>query len=1034
MSKLIPGYVRNQGIKLYEDGELKEIAIQGDTIVSVISGLNFVFSFDDSHVSCPCELFSQKGFCQHLAAMEYYLKNDSHGQELAEKMQTSTQLVQEVSRQKSVGSEFLAKLTDALEDSVEKYRLSVEGDYSLSDYNLLWTLRLQRLPDSKTYIVRDIKGFLKVVRQQGYYQIGKHYYESLSINQFDADSRAFIEFLWSLIPDTLDFDASFFLPHFGRNFRLSEANFEQGLSFMQALSSFRFRAFDQELDEAPIVRLDADANLFHFTVEVAQTYIELTIAERSYLLFFKGKYLFSEGVFYQLSLQEQLIFQSFNRLDPLETSERKLQLDLEDKDALALLLLELQQMGSVQAPRNFGIHDFRPFFGFSYKDDATIQLQLALSFHKLWVMDKEDLEALPFSPHYQHLKRVFNLMESHGFSPQFRSEIKLVTPQDFYQFYTRTLPIFEEMGEVILSEELVDTYTQSKPEIKMSRVGDFLDISFDFDGVSQKEISVAYEALSSEAAYYVSEAGKMIIFDEETKRVHHALKSLRANSLPSGHLQLNSLSAYQLSQELVSIDQVTFSDDFQTLVEDLRNPAGFVLGDLGLKVHLRNYQVLGVKWLSMLAHYGIGGILADDMGLGKTLQTIAFLSGSLKENQTALILAPSSLIYNWQDEFEKFAPHLDVVVSYGQKSKRVEVLEEQHQITVTSYASFRQDFEIYQAKGYDVLILDEAQVIKNDQTKIANYLRQFEVKTCFALSGTPIENNLLELWSIFQIVLPDLLPQKRAFNKLSAKQVAKCIQPFVLRRRKEDVLTELPDLIEINHINELTDEQKAIYLAQIQQLRDSLASASDSEINRKKIEILSAITRLRQICDTPQLFMPDYKGDSGKLASLRQLLTQIQEGGHRVLIFSQFRTMLEIVEEELEALEMTSYKITGSTKANDRQAITRAFNTGSRDAVLISLKAGGVGINLTGADTVILVDLWWNPAVEDQAISRAYRMGQQKNVEFYRLITRGTIEEKIQALQDNKRQLITTVLDGKDTRSNLTAEDIREILNLPFQE
>lgn len=278
--------------------------------------------------------------------------------------------------------------------------------------------------------------------------------------------------------------------------------------------------------------------------------------------------------------------------------------------------------------------------------------------------------------------------------------------------------------------------------------------------------------------------------------------------------------------------------------------------------------------------------------------------------------------------------------------------------------------------------------------------------------------------------MPDLLPDKRAFNQLPAKEVSRIIKPFVLRRRKEEVLTELPALLEINQINELTDSQKAIYLAQIQQLRDSLSGASDSEINRKKIEILSAITRLRQICNTPKLFMEDYDGDSGKLESLRQLLTQIQESGHRVLIFSQFRGMLDMIEKELEDLGLSSYKITGSTKADDRQDITRAFNAGSRDAVLISLKAGGVGINLTGADTVILVDLWWNPAVEDQAISRAYRMGQERNVECYRLITRGSIEEKIQELQTSKRQLITTVLDGQESRASLSAEDIREILGL----
>ena len=372
-----------------------------------------------------------------------------------------------------------------------------------------------------------------------------------------------------------------------------------------------------------------------------------------------------------------------------------------------------------------------------------------------------------------------------------------------------------------------------------------------------------------------------------------------------------------------------------------------------------------------------------------------------------------------------------MAVVYGHKAEREVLLGQQHQVLVTSYASFRQDIELYRKnKQYDYLILDEAQVMKNSQTKIARHLRDFEVGNCFALSGTPIENNLAEIWSIFQIILPGLLPGKLDFGKLTADQVARIIKPFVLRRKKEDVLLELPDLIEVNVLNELSDSQKAIYLAQLQQMQTSIAGASLAEINRRKIEILSGITRLRQICDTPKLFMDDYQGDSGKLNSLRDLLVQLREGQHRVLIFSQFREMLDIIEKDLEGLGISSYKLTGSTPASQRQAMTRAFNAGSRDVFLISLKAGGVGLNLTGADTVILVDLWWNPAVEAQAISRAHRMGQTQKVEFYRLITKGTIEEKIQALQETKKNLVTAVLDGNESRASMTVQEIKEILGI----
>ena len=452
--------------------------------------------------------------------------------------------------------------------------------------------------------------------------------------------------------------------------------------------------------------------------------------------------------------------------------------------------------------------------------------------------------------------------------------------------------------------------------------------------------------------------------------------------------------------------------------------------ELNIQAELRDYQKKGIQWLQMLHHYGFGGILADDMGLGKTLQTIAFLSSQVQADTSVLILAPSGLIYNWVDEFQKFAPDLDVAVVHGLKSHRESILAENHQIYVTSYATFRQDSEIYRDLSFDFLFLDEAQVMKNAQTKIAQSLRRFVVPSVFALSGTPIENHLGELWSIFQIVLPGLLPAKKEFMKLSTERVAQFIKPFVMRRKKEEVLTELPDLIEVVYKNELEDQQKAIYLAQLQQMQERLGQVSDSEFQRNRVEILTGLMRLRQICDTPALFMEDYQGESGKLDSLRDLLVQIAEAGHRVLIFSQFRGMLDRIEQELPDLGLTSFKITGSTPSQERQEMTKAFNQGERDVFLISLKAGGVGLNLTGADTVILVDLWWNPAVESQAIGRAHRMGQEQAVEVYRLVTRGTIEEKIQELQEKKKNLVSEILDGTESRGSLSLAEIREILGI----
>ena len=592
---------------------------------------------------------------------------------------------------------------------------------------------------------------------------------------------------------------------------------------------------------------------------------------------------------------------------------------------------------------------------------------------------------------------------------------------------------FRFLGRVEISPSLLALYQVEKPKIAIETKGSLLEIGFDFANIDPAEVDDALSALFESSDYFVSQSGKVLVFDEETKKVSQTLQKLRAKKLKGGQIRTNRLAALQLTDILEDQENVSFSEGFRQLAYDLRHPEEFQLPSLQVEAELRDYQELGVKWLSMLNHYGFGGILADDMGLGKTLQTIAFLTAVLKESKNALILAPSSLVYNWQDEFGKFAPHLDIAVVYGPKPLRDNLIAEKHQVMITSYASFRQDVEEYGRLSFDYLILDEAQVMKNDRTKIAQHLRNFEVKNTFALSGTPIENHMGELWSIFQIVLPGLLPAKKEFLKMPADLVARYVQPFIMRRKKEDVLQELPDLTEVIYRNDLQDSQKAIYLAQLQQMQERVRSATDEELNRDKIEILSGLMRLRQICDTPALFLEDYQGDSGKLDSLRELLEQIHSSNHRVLIFSQFRGMLDLIEQELQSLEMESFKITGSTPAKDRQEMTTAFNDGQKDAFLISLKAGGVGLNLTGADTVILVDLWWNPAVEAQAIGRAHRMGQERNVEVYRLITRGTIEEKIQELQESKKNLISTILDGTESRSSLTLADIREILGISIE-
>lgn len=1029
MAKLIPGKIRTEGISFYEKGQISISEVKNRIIYSRVSDYNLRYSLADDAVFCSCEFFQKKQYCAHLAGLEYFLKNDAEGKEVLAKLELEETSQQETQGKVSFGSLFLDKILP-LDQENPKYQLSAVGQEDAYTGEFLWTLRLSRLPDEKSYVVRDIRAFLQTIQKEAPYQIGKSYFEPLRFEEFDRPSQDLLMFLRGFLATK---DDSLIFQNAGRHIAFPASLLEEGVTRLMELNSFHLAYSVFDFQQVFFQDLHEDAGIFSFELEESADYLELVISEQYYKLLYNGEFLFYGDTFFQLSYQQQRILAALRDL-PIDSDRRKrLQFDSSDQGKLATSLLEFKKMGSLSAPKELMIHEFQPRFSFDLLTSGEIEAKLVFVYESLTVASQEELDSLPFASDFRLEQKVFQTLLQAGFEAAFESRRPALLPHDVYTFFTHTMEKFRFLGRVEISPSLLALYQVEKPKIAIETKGSLLEIGFDFANIAPAEVDDALSALFESRDYFVSQSGKVLVFDEETKKVSQTLQKLRAKKLKGGQIRTNRLAALQLTDILEEQENVSFSEGFRQLAYDLRHPEEFQLPSLQVEAELRDYQELGVKWLSMLNHYGFGGILADDMGLGKTLQTIAFLTAVLKESQNALILAPSSLVYNWQDEFGKFAPHLDIAVVYGPKPLRDNLIAEKHQVMITSYASFRQDVEEYGRLSFDYLILDEAQVMKNDRTKIAQHLRNFEVKNTFALSGTPIENHMGELWSIFQIVLPSLLPAKKEFLKMPADLVARYVQPFIMRRKKEDVLQELPDLTEVIYRNDLQDSQKAIYLAQLQQMQERVRSATDEELNRDKIEILSGLMRLRQICDTPALFLEDYQGDSGKLDSLRELLEQIHSSNHRVLIFSQFRGMLDLIEQELQSLEMESFKITGSTPAKDRQEMTTAFNEGQKDAFLISLKAGGVGLNLTGADTVILVDLWWNPAVEAQAIGRAHRMGQERNVEVYRLITRGTIEEKIQELQESKKNLISTILDGTESRSSLTLADIREILGISIE-
>ncbi|MEK8127314.1 DEAD/DEAH box helicase [Paenibacillus filicis] len=639
--------------------------------------------------------------------------------------------------------------------------------------------------------------------------------------------------------------------------------------------------------------------------------------------------------------------------------------------------------------------------------------------------------------------RILELMELAAFS-QTESGYILNDEEAEYEFLVHILPQLEKLLEVYATSAVkVRVLAPPVPpgiRVDVDERTDWLECKFEMEGIPESEIRELLLSLEDKRKYYKLPSGSLLPL--ETAEFQEIIRFMNAAGVRkgdiSGHLiRLPVVRGLLLSDSREQGHTVTLGKSFRLLLEHMQNPdhLDFPVPD-SLKGVLRDYQAYGYQWMRTLARYRFGGILADDMGLGKTLQSIAFLVSMLPEIRSqgipAVIVSPASLLYNWQSELKKFAPELRVVIADGYPEERSTAWNQAAQVDVliTSYPLLRQDMKLYAKQTFHTLILDEAQAFKNHATQTAHAVKAIQAGYRFALTGTPIENGLEELWSIFSAVFPALFPSKQEFSELPRDTVARRIRPFLLRRLKTDVLKELPEKIESVQATELLTEQKKLYTAYLAKLqKEALKHLSDDGFQKNRIRILAGLTRLRQICCHPALFVEGYEGSSAKFEQLLEILEECRSAGKRPLIFSQFTEMLGLIRRELGYRGMTFFYLDGSTPAAERVELCNRFNGGERDLFLISLKAGGTGLNLPGADTVILYDLWWNPAVEQQAADRAHRMGQKNVVQVIRLVTQGTVEDKMYELQQRKKHLIDEVIQpGQEALSSLTEQELREIL------
>lgn len=923
----------------------------------------------------------------------------------------------------------------------------------------LWTIEM-KVGVTRTYVVKDLGEFLQAVEQEKSYYFTKNFSYEPTEHQFKEKDLEMIQLLTDLSKSEVAYKSPYYA--YRKDDRVAMIPPMVADHLLKALqeTTYTFESMNQSYNNLEIVNQELP---FRFRLTKGEEeQFQLDITDLTIIEFFDlYHYVLKENVLYKLTQDQQNILlelysgilsagSTFLEEQFIPISEAQIE------NFLSVVIPEMKKVGQLEIAEEISNKITQhPLKAKVMVDLNYDTLHVDVEYHygnklinpfRINSVGESEEEGL-FIRDARKEQEIMAAVENASLKYNGKN-LYVQGEEETYYFLYRTLPYLEDKAEIFLTNEVKALFLPDNQEpettFDFNSDGGLLEVSFDMKDIGQEHIQNILQSVVEKKNYYRLPNGAFVSIDENEQfqnlqQLYSEFNVSKAD-LMDGSIQLPVYRALQVDDILGegSKNKVRIGKQFRKLIQSLKNPdeLDFELPS-NLQADLRDYQEIGFQWLKTLAHYSLGGILADDMGLGKTIQAIAFLLSEkqeAKQHRPALVVAPASLVYNWKVEIDKFAPSLKAEVVTGSPTERQEMLEsnEMPDVVITSYPMLRQDIEWYQELQFGSIFLDEAQAIKNAVTKTSKAVRSIKAYKRFALSGTPIENSLEELWAIFQAVLPGFFPTKSDFRKLQEAKISKMARPFILRRLKKDVLTELPDKIESTHVSELSQEQKELYLGYLEKIqRETKESLMEEGLNKSRIKILAGLTRLRQLCCHPSLFIENYEGTSGKLEQLLDIVGTARENDKRMLIFSQFTSMLHIIREKLDEQGIGYFYIDGSTPSKERVEMVERYNQGENDVFLISLKAGGTGLNLTGADTVILYDLWWNPAVEDQAAGRAHRMGQKNVVQVIRLLTKGTIEEKIYDLQQKKKELIEKVIQpGETMLSSITEDEIRELLSI----
>lgn len=1048
--------ILNRGREYFEKGAIKEVKvnrvfqntclevnalIQGSKLYKTTISFDEYNRYEGQH--CTCAYHADRwSICKHVAALYIYL--------------TESEMFREAYF-KVAGNDFIQ---DYFDRPMERSRKKVRVEYTIEknsrgEYifgNLSMKIGIDRL-----YVVKNLRQFLEDTANFKKIEFGKSFEFNPAIHEFDEVDLEIMDYLREVYSvEQIYRHVDYAYPQ--RQSIFSGKNLRMGDTILiKFLRKLKERSFNLIMNEELIEGVRAEFNELPFEVDINNKESNL-VAEIKY----KGNCRFFDRKENIIYMDKKLyILDNKNKVYSFYKSARKnrvskLEFSGEARNMFLSILPTVSADERVNVSESISKNYIKAEFSAKvylnkFKKGIQVNVEYKYGDEIFNPLIKRNISPYIIRD-FEREDRILNLLDESGFKVS-EEAVHLDNPDKIYLFFRDVIPLLTQDVELYYTDEVRSMYLGRLKSYRSSmgvrRQKGIIDINIEIEGIDDREIKDVLKSLREKKKYHRLKNGSFISLEGDiVKELGDLARTVEVEEIKNNVISLSKYRAVNVFQRLrdETRSSIENSSEMESIVDKILNPE---LENInvpeGLRGVMRDYQSTGFKWMKTLSNVGFFGILADDMGLGKTLQAISLLYDE-RNGEPSIVVAPSSLIYNWENEIRRFAPELRTLVVSGNKDYREDLIRDasDFDVIITSYPLIRRDIELYERMNFNFCIIDEAQHIKNPESINAASVKRIDAKKRFALTGTPIENSLTELWSIFDFLMPGYLLSKLKFaerferpitrddDKDTLLELRKIISPFILRRKKKDVLLELPDKIETKLVCELTEEQKKVYAAYLARTRDEIQGIIEDEgFERSRIQILAALTRLRQICCHPSVFIENYEGGSGKLELLEELLEELLGGGHRILLFSQFTSLLGIIRELLESKGIKFMYLDGQTPVMERLNLVDRFNGGEGEIFLISLKAGGTGLNLTSADTVIHFDPWWNPAVEEQASDRAHRIGQKNVVQVFKIITKGTIEEKIFELQNMKKELINSVItEGETFINKLSEEELMDILSI----